>query len=62
VTESFIWEGEMELFLCVLVDIIHFITILFTCKFFFMLQMREVKNKGLMLFGAFSIVTCYYGG
>ncbi len=47
----------MELFLCVLADIIHFFTIFIICKFFFSFHIREVKYGRLMLIGAFSIVS-----
>lgn len=46
----------MELFLFVLVDIIHFFTILTTCKFFFSLKLREVKYNWLILAGTFFVV------
>ena len=46
----------MELFLYVLTDIIHFTTVLFTCKFFFSFQLKNVKHIRFMLMGAFSLV------
>lgn len=47
----------MELFLCVLTDITHFIIIFVICKFFFSFHIREVKHSKLMLIGASSIVS-----
>lgn len=46
----------MGLFLWVMVDIIHVITILLTCYFFFSLELRETKYNRLMMIGAFSFI------
>jgi len=55
----------MELFLCVVADIIHFITILIVCKFFFSFQLREKKHNWFVLVGTFFLagaisVVIYY--
>ena len=38
----------MELFLCMLTDIIHSVTIIITCGLFFSLQRREIKTEPLL--------------
>ena len=46
----------MGLFLYVVADTIHFITILFICNFFFSFELKKVKYNRLRMLGVFSLI------